>query len=77
VLACTLLCLGPAFGQVLSLSVQPVDIEYSSSLEKLVVLSKDPNQLQLLNPATGIASAIPLPKEPTSLSVSPDRIHNV
>ncbi|HYO82665.1 MAG TPA: BACON domain-containing protein, partial [Bryobacteraceae bacterium] len=67
-----LVCSVPIWGQVRPLPAKAIDIEYSSSLDRLVLISKAPDQLLIVDPATSLTGVVALPKEPLSLSVSPD-----
>jgi hypothetical protein len=69
-----LLCLAslPVFAQSTQLSFRPVAAEYSSALDRIIGVSGNPDRLQILNPATGATTAVPLEQAPLSLSVSPD-----
>jgi hypothetical protein len=58
--------------QPLALAFKPVDVHYSKSLDRLVMISGSPNQVHLVNPVTGAESIINLSLAPLSLSVSPD-----
>jgi hypothetical protein len=66
---------GTAFSQTLALPYRSVAAEYSSALDRIIMISGSPNQLHIYNPATRADVAINLSKPPLSLSVSPDGMH--
>jgi hypothetical protein len=73
--------LGP-FSLVLTLSAQPlplafkpVDVQYSSSLDRFIMIAANPNKVHLVNPVSGAETSINLNLAPLSLSVSPDGTH--
>lgn len=70
-----ILCGTSLFAQPVRLLFKPVDIQYSKSLDRLVMLSANPNQVHLVNPANGAETTINLSLTPLSLSVSPDGSH--
>lgn len=49
-----------------------IDAEYSAQLERVVMISADPNLLHIYDPGLMTDSTVPLPYTPTSVSVSPD-----
>lgn len=61
--------------QPVSLAFKPVDVQYSRSLDRLIMLSANPNQVHLVNPVTGAETTVNLNLAPLSLSVSPDGTH--
>ncbi|MBI5527492.1 MAG: hypothetical protein HY897_14250 [Deltaproteobacteria bacterium] len=48
-----------------------VDAEYSTLLDRIVLVSANPNQLHIHDPATGKESAVALPQVPACVSVHP------
>ncbi|HLK64859.1 MAG TPA: BACON domain-containing carbohydrate-binding protein [Bryobacteraceae bacterium] len=64
-----------AGAQTVALSYRPVAAEYSTSLDRIVLVSANPNQLHIYNPATRSDFPINLSKAPLSLSISPDGMH--
>lgn len=61
--------------QPVSLGFKPLDVQYSKSLDQLVMISANPNQVHLVNPVSGSDTTINLSLAPLSLSVSPDGTH--
>lgn len=57
------------------LAFKVVDAEYSKALDRLVMVSADPNELILFDPETGAQQYVPLPREPMSVSVRPDGLY--
>ena len=49
-----------------------IDAEYSRALDKIILVSGSPNQLHILDGASGADSPVALPVAPTAVSVSPD-----
>jgi len=76
-----LLLLGASIGvaslaaQPVSLAFEPVDIQYSKPLDRLIMVSANPNKVHLVNPVSGAETTINLSLAPLSLSVSPDGTH--
>jgi hypothetical protein len=54
------------------LPFQVVDAAYSERLNRIIMLSANPNLLHIYNPDNGSDETVILPKTPLSLSVSPD-----
>ncbi len=61
--------------QPVSLAFKPVDIQHSKSLDRLIMVSANPNKVHLVNPVSGAETTINLSLAPLSLSVSPDGTH--
>ncbi|MGA2716080.1 MAG: hypothetical protein ABSG41_23525, partial [Bryobacteraceae bacterium] len=61
-----------AEAQVNPLPYRPVASIYSSSLDEIVMISLNPNQLHIYNPVTKSDTAVNLPQSPISLAISPD-----
>src|SRR5690349_17281319 len=61
--------------QPVSLAFKPLDVQYSKSLDRLVMISANPNQVHLVDVASGDDRAINLNLAPLSLSISPDGTH--
>ncbi len=61
-----------AQGTVTPFNFHVVDSAYSPSLDRLLLISDNPNQLHIYDPATKKDVPIDLPRPPLSLSVSPD-----
>jgi hypothetical protein len=62
-------------GTVGALAFSVVDAEYSRVLDKIVAVSSSPNQLHVLDGATGDDTTVALPLSPISVSVGPDGKH--
>jgi hypothetical protein len=69
--------LSPPEGEVLPLAFPVVDAEYSLALDRIVMVSRNPAQLHVYDPATGTDTAVDLSRPPTSVSVGPDGQHAV
>ena len=54
------------------LNYRPVGYEYSRSLDKIVLVSSNPNQLHLYDPIAQTDLTMTLPSAPTGLALSPD-----
>jgi Putative binding domain, N-terminal len=61
-----------ASSQTIPLPYVPVTAEYSSSLDRIIFIAANPNQLHIFDPMTNTDTAVNLPKPPLSLSVSLD-----
>jgi hypothetical protein len=61
--------------QPLSLAFRPVDVQFSNSLDRLVMISTNPSRVYLVHPTTGATTSVNLSLPPLSLSVSPDGTH--
>src|ERR1700722_9696612 len=61
--------------QTVALPYVPVTAEYSNSLDRIIFIAANPNQLHIFDPATNTDTAVNLPKPPLSLSVSLDGLH--
>lgn len=59
-------------GTVAPLAYAVVDAEYSTALDRLVVVSSGPSQLHLIDPSTLDDVAVDLPVTPNAVSISPD-----
>ncbi len=66
---------GHARSQTLGLSYRPVAAEYSTAIDRIILIAGNPNQLHIYNPATRSDVAVNLSKPPLSVSVSPDGMH--
>ncbi len=51
-----------------------VAAEYSRALDRIVAISNSPNQLSMIDPASGNANTVSLPQEPLSLGLSIDGV---
>jgi uncharacterized protein (TIGR03437 family) len=61
-----------AFAATTALPFKPVAFEYSQKLDRLILISTNPNRLYIYDTATSTAVPVPLSQPPLSLSVSPD-----
>jgi chitinase len=61
--------------QTNSLSFRPVAAEYSTALDRIVMISANPNQLHIYDPVSQSDTKVSLPAIPLSLSVNPDGLH--
>jgi uncharacterized protein (TIGR03437 family) len=58
-----------------ALPYRPVAAEYSSALERIVMVSANPNTLHIYDPVSQADTAVSLTKAPLSLSISPDGLN--
>ncbi len=58
--------------QVAQLAYRPIASLYSSSLDEIIMISSNPNQLHIYNPVTQSDTAVNVPQSPMSLAISPD-----
>jgi hypothetical protein len=65
----------PAFAQLIPLNFRPIAAEYSSSLDRIIMTSSNPDQLHIYNASTLTDTLISLSKPPLAMSVSPDGLH--
>jgi hypothetical protein len=63
---------GGSAPSVLSLPYRVIDAEYSSTLDRIVMVSESPNRLSIYNPATNTSVGVDLPRPPLNVSVGPD-----
>ncbi|HEX7361067.1 MAG TPA: hypothetical protein VF283_11320 [Bryobacteraceae bacterium] len=54
------------------LAFEPIDAQYSSSLDKIIMISANPNELHIYDPVTDQDATVALSYVPLNLSVSPD-----
>src|ERR1039457_1215003 len=66
---------GMAISQTVALPFRPVAAEYSTALDRILMITCSPNQRHIYNPATKTDVAINLSKPPLSVSISPDGMH--
>lgn len=74
-LCCVVFSAMPALSQLNTLAFKPVDTEFSRQLDRLIMVSANPNLLHIYNPLTGVSSQVVLGLAPLSLSVSPDGLY--
>lgn len=71
--ALLLLAVSAALGQTSApLAFTPVVAEYSSALDRIVMVSQSPNQLHIYDPVTRTDATVSLAAAPLALSISPD-----
>jgi uncharacterized protein (TIGR03437 family) len=58
--------------QTTAFPFKPVAFEYSKKLDRLILISTNPNRLHIYDPATSQISSVTLVQPPLSLSISPD-----
>lgn len=61
--------------KVAVLNYDIVDAEYSATLDKIIAISSNPNQLHIYDPLQQSETAVDLPLTPTAVSVGPDGTH--
>jgi hypothetical protein len=61
-----------ALKQISPLNYRVIDAEYSKQLDKIIMISSNPNQLHVYDPITHNDVPVTLPLLPTSVSVRPD-----
>ncbi len=74
-LALVLLCAVSAWAQQNVLPYRPVAAEYSTALDRLIMVSSDPNTLHIYDPVSNAEQAVSLAQTPLALSISPDGLH--
>ncbi len=62
-------------GQTVPLAFRPVAAQYSSALDRIVMISATPDVLHIFDPESNSDTTVPLGSAPISLSVSPDGQH--
>lgn len=63
--------------QTNSLPYRPVAAEYSEQLDRIILVSENPNSLHIYNPANNQNQSVPLSHAPLSLAITPDKVHAV
>ena len=58
-----------------SLGLHVIAADYSKALDRMIIVSAEPNQLNIYDPVSRANTAVPLLLLPTSVSVSPDGLH--
>lgn len=64
-------CAPTVLPQMAQLPYRPIDAEYSSALDRIVMVSSNPNRLHVYDAGNGANFSVDLPKPPTSVSVGP------
>jgi len=64
-----------AFAQTTALPFKPVAFDYSKKLDRLILVSANPNRLHIYDPATSQTVSVALAQPPLSLSIGPDGVH--
>lgn len=57
---------------VVSLPFKPLDMRYSQAVDRLVVVTAEPNTLKVINPVDGAVTSIDLPTTVKAFNLSPD-----
>jgi hypothetical protein len=57
---------------VVSLPFKPLDMRYSQAVDRLVVVTAEPNAMKVINPADGAITSIDLPTTVKAFNLSPD-----
>jgi hypothetical protein len=57
---------------VVSLPFKPLDMRYSQAVDRLVVVTAEPNALKVINPVDGAVTSIDLPTTVKAFNLSPD-----
>lgn len=65
----------PIEGVITPLPFNVVDAEYSNTLDRIIVVSADPDQLHIFDPDTQTDVIVGLSKPPCCVSISPDGLH--
>ncbi len=63
---------GVSLGQPVGLTFRPITAEYSTFLDRIIMISAAPNQLHIYDPVSQSDTIVALPKTPLSLSVNHD-----
>src|SRR5689334_1462199 len=63
------------FAQTNPLAYRPVDAGFSASLDRIVLISANPNALHIYDPVSQNDVKVSLAQPPLSLSISPDGLH--
>lgn len=74
-LSCLTLLSDVAFAQPVALPYRPAGAEYSRALDRVIMISGNPNTLHVYDAAANKDATVSLPQPPLSLSVSPDGTH--
>ncbi len=64
-----------SYGQTNSLTFRPADAQYSLALDRMIMISANPNQLHIYDAGSNSDVIVALPSAPLDLSVSPDGMH--
>src|SRR5260370_30753278 len=64
-----------SIAQTNSLTFRPLAAEYSTALDRIIMISTGPDQLHIYDAGLQTDVPINLPKPPYSVSVSPDGLH--
>lgn len=59
-------------GPIVSMPFNVIDAEYSKTLDRIIAVSTDPNQLHIYDPVGNTDTAVDLSRVPEHVSVSPD-----
>src|SRR3954470_19877299 len=61
--------------QTTALTFRPIGAEYSLALDRIVMISSNPNLLHIYDPSSNADVTVRLSDSPLNLSVSPDGLH--
>lgn len=64
-----------ADGQIAPLGRHVVDAEFSTTLDRIVMVSESPHEVAIHDPGTGAETTVALPLPPQCVSVTPDGLH--
>jgi len=64
-----------ATAQVTGLSFRPVDAAYSLALDRIILISANPNQLHIYDPVAQLDLTVALAEAPQNVCLSPDGMH--
>lgn len=74
-LSCLTLLQATAAAQTVALPYRPVAAEYSQALDRVILISGNPNALHVYDAAANKDAVVNLAQPPLSLSISPDGLH--
>ncbi|MFL6464150.1 MAG: hypothetical protein ACJ73N_07045 [Bryobacteraceae bacterium] len=62
-------------GQTTALTFRPVGAEYSLALDRIIMISSNPNLLHIYDPSSNADTTVRLSNAPLNFSVGPDGLH--
>ena len=65
----------PGTNPVQTSPVRPIAADYSAALDRMILVSTNPDLLTLFDPVTGNGQTVALVMPPTALSISTDGLH--
>jgi chitinase len=66
---------GLSHGQTTALTFRPVGAEYSLALDRIIMISSNPNLLHIYDPSSNADTTVRLSNAPLNFSVGPDGLH--